>query len=114
MLCSLRKWGLGFIFGGLVCALLIMSRELLTEIQEILFTKPHPLDDYNLGNVLGKFIVNTEKCKIPNVNPWNSEVTPFYVKKKYVNCSHVEKLTKIVYKDDGVFLKIDENIKPKY
>ncbi|GJQ85339.1 hypothetical protein Trydic_g12645 [Trypoxylus dichotomus] len=114
MLCSLRKWGLAFTFAGLFCVLLIIFKESLTQLEDILLTKPPSLGEYNLEHLLDEFIVNTDKCKIPNINPWNSEVTPFYIKKKYVNCSNIEKLTKIVYRDDGVFLQIDEKIKPKY
>lgn len=58
--------------------------------------------------------MNTAKCKIPNVNPWNSEVKPLYVKRSYVKCADQKKLTEIVYETDGVFLEINEKVKLQY
>lgn len=59
-------------------------------------------------------LLNTTNCKIPDLDPFNSEVLPFVKLEKYEACSAKPLLSYIETRDGIVTLKINESVIPLY
>lgn len=65
---------------------------------------------YILGSVL-EYILNNNKCKIPDYQAFNNETIKYFEKRPYVNCSKRQLLTYIERQNNVATLKIrDEAI----
>jgi hypothetical protein len=68
-----------------------------------------------LASVPGEFLINTENCKIPNVNPYSKEAMKYFKAWAPVKCnSSISPLTLIKRDGDGVKLVIDKQIEKDY
>lgn len=56
------------------------------------------------------FLINTTNCKIPDLDPLNSDVSPFVKKEEYRSCSDKPLLTYIETKGDIVKLKVNQSV----
>lgn len=51
---------------------------------------------------------------IPDVDPWNEEVKPFYKKESYVPCNKFKLLTYIVKNSSSAILHVNDEVKKFY
>lgn len=58
--------------------------------------------------------MDTLNCKIPDIDPLNSDVWPYYKKQEYVNCRTKDLLTYIDKIEANFFLKIDYTLLDVY
>jgi hypothetical protein len=66
--------------------------------------------------VKGDFIVNTENCQIPNINPFSSDAMKVFKTEKYVTCSDKKPLTTIkeISNNNSKILLIHDELKNEY
>ncbi|CAH1374189.1 uncharacterized protein [Tenebrio molitor] len=63
---------------------------------------------------LTKYLVDTKNCRIPDIDPLNSDVWPYYKKQDYVHCRNLDLLTYVDRVDDYIFLKINYSVIDAY
>jgi hypothetical protein len=63
---------------------------------------------------LTKYLVDTKNCRIPDIDPLNSDVWPYYKKQDYVHCRNLDLLTYVDRVDDSIFLKINYSVIDAY
>lgn len=61
-----------------------------------------------------KYLVDTKNCRIPDIDPLNSDVWPYYKKQDYVHCRNLDLLTYVDRVDDSIFLKINYSVIDAY
>lgn len=75
---------------------------------------PISLDEIDIV-LENEFLVNTNKCKIKNINPYNSEVLKFFNRREYISCNDNKPLlTYIEKRGDVAVLKINQSAVPLY
>ncbi|RZC36497.1 uncharacterized protein BDFB_001632, partial [Asbolus verrucosus] len=63
---------------------------------------------------LSKYLVDSKNCRIPDIDPLNSDVWPYYQKQDYVHCRTLNLLTYIEKHDGEVFLKVNHSLTGSY
>lgn len=71
-----------------------------------MLNKPFVTDD--------NYLVSSPKCKIPNLEPFNSDVKKYLYPQKYKPCRNIDLLTYIVKSGDTATLCINKTIAPSY
>ncbi|XP_063931698.1 uncharacterized protein LOC135143718 isoform X3 [Zophobas morio] len=72
------------------------------------YSKPKPPSDAE------KYLIHTSKCRIPNDDPFNEEVKPYYHRESYIPCSKRPPLTYIEKKDSSITLRINQSLLETY
>ncbi|KAJ8943439.1 hypothetical protein NQ318_015719 [Aromia moschata] len=71
--------------------------------------KPIPYETENQ-----KYLINTSKCRIPDIDPFNSEVNKYVCKEEYSNCTNLGLLTYIDKSDGVATLRVNGSLLPLY
>lgn len=58
--------------------------------------------------------MNSTKCKIPALDPFDPEILPYYNPSKYINCSKLELLTHVTKEDNVAVLRIRRHLVKDY
>lgn len=61
-----------------------------------------------------KYLVNTVKCKIPDLDPWNSDIKRFIKNKNPILCSKKRLLTYVSKRNNKWLLMLDKSAIPLY
>ncbi|KAK9702481.1 hypothetical protein QE152_g29926 [Popillia japonica] len=91
MSCNLLKYAL-YVVGLVFIYLMLISQEEIRSTSTV-------TDEFSSRKVVDQYLVNTSKCHIPSLNPWNPDTTPLYIKRSYIQCSTKE---------------VDEDVKAQY
>ncbi|KAK4875180.1 hypothetical protein RN001_011602 [Aquatica leii] len=65
-------------------------------------------------NAGSKYLVHSSKCKIPSLDPYNMEILPYFLPKKYINCTNRTKLSYVTKQDDVAVLHINDAVRYEY
>ncbi|XP_028146046.2 uncharacterized protein LOC114339588 [Diabrotica virgifera virgifera] len=60
------------------------------------------------------YIINNEKCKMPNFPAYSEETNPFYISLPYINCTDSNLLTYTSVKNNTAYLHIDRDNLDQY
>ncbi|KAJ8973661.1 hypothetical protein NQ317_011953 [Molorchus minor] len=71
----------------------------------------HPVS-YSSGNP--KYLINTSKCRIPDVDPYNKDVYQYLFKERYIPCTKLGLLTYIEKNDSVVRLRVNTTLLSSY